>query len=773
MTTHQFKNLDPGSTTLRRNRAIALATHVESLESRRLFTAVFSTLAAFGSAPQGILPESTLSVDGSGNLYGDATSGGASDDGTVFEITHGSGAITTLASFDGVNGKTPEGSVIIDAGGDLFGTTNVGGANGDGTAFEVANGANVVTTLASFNGTDGSNPDTGLILDSAGDLFGTTTAGGAAGDGTVFEVVHGSNAITRLASFSGANGSNPSGSLAIDSSGNLYGATSAGGIDSDGVVFELPKGGGTISALASFNGTNGQAPAGGVVIDGAGNLYGVGFSGGANNVGDVFELVKGASTITALASFNSTNGEYPHTSLTIDSTGNLFGAASSGGADGDGDAFQVVKNSGAITVLSSFDFTDGALPEAGPILSSGNLFGTTDEGGADGVGAVYEVAQGSNAITAIASFSQAASGPAGGLTLDSSGNLFGTTGGGDSEDSGAVFEIASGSNTIDTLASFNGTDGSRPNGGVIEDSSGDLFGTTGGGGLDNDGAVFEIVQGSGVITTLASFTGANGKDPQASSLVLDISGNLYGTTASGGTHDDGSVFEIVKGSKAITTIASFDGSDGANPFDGVILDNQGNLFGTAESGGAGDLGDVFEIVKSSGIITALASFNGANGEGPSSGLAIDSSGNLYGTTQFGGTDSDGIVFKITTAGVETVLYAFTGTTTDGANPATPLIAASDGNLYGTTGSGGNAGCRGGCGTVFKISTAGVEAALYVFTAGGGQSQHGPDPTALLQGSDGNFYGTTAYGGAAGWGAVFKITPAGVGTVLYSFNGTGL
>src|SRR5580693_865347 len=140
---------------------------------------------------------------------------------------------------------------------------------------------------------------------------------------------------------------------------------------------------------------------------------------------------------------------------------------------------------------------------------------------------------------------------------------------------------------------------------------------------------------------------------------------------------------------------------------GVLLGIDGNFYGTTTFGGTGGNGTVFKVTPAS-IETVLHSFAGASdGAEPQAGLVQASDGNLYGTAQFGGTDSDGIVFKITTAGVETVLYSFTGTATDGANPATPLIEASDGNLYGTTGSGGNAGCRGGCGTVFKVSTAGV------------------------------------------------------------------
>jgi uncharacterized repeat protein (TIGR03803 family) len=367
------------------------------------------------------------------------------------------------------------------------------------------------------------------------------------------------------------------------------------------------------------------------------------------------------------------------------------------------------------------------------------------------------------------------------LIQGTDGNFYGTTAAGGAHGWGTVFKVtAAGTETL--LYSFTGgNDGATPQS-LVEGSDGNFYGTNANGGSSacqqGCGTVFKITP-AGVLTSLYVFTGAaDGANPV--SLIQGSDGNFYGTAAYGGVINNscgyagcGVLFKVTPaGAESALYSFTATGSDGGLPV-GVLQGTDGNFYGTTTFGGTGGNGTVFKVTPA-GVETVLHSFAGSSdGAEPQAGLVQASDGNLYGTTQFGGTDSDGIVFKITTAGVETVLYAFTGTTTDGANPATPLIAASDGNLYGTTGSGGNAGCRGGCGTVFKISTAGVEAALYVFTAGGGQSQHGPDPTALLQGSDGNFYGTTAYGGAAGCGAVFKITPAGVGTVLYSFNGTGL
>ena len=182
-----------------------------------------------------------------------------------------------------------------------------------------------------------------------------------------------------------------------------------------------------------------------------------------------------------------------------------------------------------------------------------------------------------------------------------------------------MFEIKAGSNAVTTLVSFNGTNGYEPTASPVEDSSGNLFGTTNQGGSSNDGTVFELKVGSNAVTTLASFNGANGEYPYAG-LVEDSSGNLFGTTFDGGSSSDGTVFEVQAGSGAVTTLATFNNTNGANPRAGVVKDSSGNLFGTTYYGGASNDGTVFEIKAGSGAVTTLVSFNGANGGNPRAGL---------------------------------------------------------------------------------------------------------------------------------------------------------
>src|SRR6516225_1055253 len=331
-------------------------------------------------------------------------------------------SLTTLVNFNGINGWWPVAGLIADASGNLFGTTAGAGVYWDGTVFEIAKTAggyaSAPITLVSFNGTNGSWPAAGLIADSSGNLFGTTSQGGAFENaygfftyGTVFEIVKTASGYasspTTLVSFNGTDGGSPFAGLIADRSGNLFGTTLEGGAYNDGTVFEIVKTASgyasTPTTLVSFNGTNGSWPAAGLIADSSGNLFGTTSQGGAFEnaygfftYGTVFEIVKTASgyasTPTTLVSFNGSDGMFPASGLIADAEENLFGTTSGGGANGQGTVFEIAKTAdgyaSAPTTLVSFNGTNGASPEAGLIADrSGNLFGTTMEGGAYNDGA--------------------------------------------------------------------------------------------------------------------------------------------------------------------------------------------------------------------------------------------------------------------------------------------------------------------------------------------------------------------------------------------------
>jgi uncharacterized repeat protein (TIGR03803 family) len=357
------------------------------------------------------------------------------------------------------------------------------------------------------------------------------------------------------------------------------------------------------------------------------------------------------------------------------------------------------------------------------------------------------------------------------LVQDAAGNLYGTTfdGGasgttGCANDCGVAYALDStGQETL--LYSFDKTVGGKSQGGLIRDSKGNLYGTTqiGGdlncGGGAGCGMVFKL-DAAGTLTVLHTFEGPDGAHPQTA-LLRDTAGNFYGTTLEGGAVNRGTVFKIDTTGKE-TVLHSFRAKDGAWPFSGLIGDAQGNLYGTTEYGGGmtgacGTFGcGVVYKIDRSGYETVLHSFTGgADGSEGGSSLVRDGAGNLYGTTGFGGDLSCfapygcGVVFKLDSAGHETVLYSFQGQP-DGWNPIAGLVRDPAGNFYGTTLRGGAY----GAGTVFELDTTGKETVLYSFTGG----SDGASPYAgLIRDSSNNLYGT-AVGGGRGFGVVFKVTP---------------
>jgi len=351
--------------------------------------------------------------------------------------------------------------------------------------------------------------------------------------------------------------------------------------------------------------------------------------------------------------------------------------------------------------------------------------------------------------------------PSAGVTRDSSGNLYGITNYGGAFGAGAVFKLdASGDERV--LHSFTGgTDGGLPqNNNLILDRRGNIYGmTTGGGSADcpsGCGVVFELHAGAEareVETILHSFTGAaDGYFPFAG-LIRDEVGNFYGSAEFGGS-GAGVIFRLSNGG-VFDVLHSFSGgSDGGCPDGSLLMDRMGELFGVATCGGSfPGAGAIFKMTPD-GTVTVLHNFTGGNdGSIPIGPLVRDVQGNLFGVTQSGGSSGQGVVFKLDPSGTERVLYTFSGGA-DGASPAAGLTLGASGDLYGTTLFGGSF----GLGVVFKVSADGTEAVLHTFT--GGADGANPFGAVLVRDSQGNLYGT-AYGGgnvACTCGVVFKVTP---------------
>lgn len=374
--------------------------------------------------------------------------------------------------------------------------------------------------------------------------------------------------------------------------------------------------------LYSFNGVNdGGSPRAGVIFDKAGNLYG---EAGICNIGedsgwgDIFKLkpTEKAWQMKLLYSFTGGGDGGCPTAVTLDSAGNLYGTTIVGGSPG---------------------------PDDGVVFSL-----TRSEHWTENV--YYEFLGGNDGFS-----------PAGPLFRDQAGNLYGTAEGGQYQGYGVVYELspnANGSWTYTALHEFSGgSDGGNPFGGVVMDGGGNLYGMTSEGGSScNCGVVYELSPNSGTWTetVLYSFAGSpDGATPEFTEPTLDRSGNLYGTTGHGGKNNDGTVFELKKsnGTWKEIVLHSFSGSDGLNPATRVTLDSSGNLYGVTGAGGANNQGVVYKLShsKSKWTETVLHSFTGGSDGGDPwdrGGLSLDGAGNIYGTTYGGGSNNAGTVFEI-------------------------------------------------------------------------------------------------------------------------------
>jgi uncharacterized repeat protein (TIGR03803 family) len=726
-------------------------------------TAVEHVVYTFGNYPHGANPYGTLALDSAGDLYGTTFEGGGANAGVVFEWS--SSGYQPLHDFaGGSDGANPYAGVTLDSAGDIYGTTYNGGPANAGVVYEIPAGGKETVLYSFTGGSDGGHPYAGVILDSSGNLYGTTYQGGASNAGVVYKLSPAGQETVLYAFTGGADGGDPYGGVIFDPQGNLYGTTYAGGNQyyKAGVVYRLNPAG-QENVLYTFPGdADGANPYAGVVRDSAGNLYGT-----VGGVGGIIYKIGPSGTYKTLHQFKGAGPGGLKSGLALDAAGDLYGTTQSGGANNLGVAYKLDTVTG-FQALYSFpgpppqvDFKVSTGPTGGVALdTAGNVYGATPYGGAAGI--VFEApATGAPKVLYTMRGAPGGSTPFGNVIQDAEGNLYGTTAHGGSMSAGVVYKVSrSGEGT--TLYSFTGkADGQFPQSRLARDAGGNLYGTCFGGGASNLGVVFKLSL-SGQLTVLHSFTGGVDGASPAYGVVLDSAGNVYGTTPLGGAgsqtgEQEGVVFKLTP-SGDLTVPHAFTGlADGGMPEADLFIDAQGNLYGTASAGGTGG-GVVFELTASGQYEVLYAFPGGASGGEPLGGVIMDAEGNLYGTAFGGqlpgGRAGEGVVFMLDHEGAYSVLYTFTGGS-DGAIPIGDIARDAANNLYGVTAAGGPASCTVWCGVVYEITPSGEEIVLHGFTGG---SDGGGSSAGVLRGASGDIYGTTSYGGAAGAGVVFRIAP---------------
>lgn len=661
------------------------------------FTELYGFLSAWN-------PQAGLIQGTNGILYGTTTGGGDYGYGMVFQMTT-NGLLTPMVSFSVTNGAAPQARLLQTADGNLFGTTYYGGTNailgmGYGTIFKVSP-AGTLTSMFSFNGTNGANPTAGLVQAWDGNLYGTTLNGGTKGFGTIFKISTNGSFSTVL-SFVGTNGTYPQAALIPGTNQSLFGSTSRGGSSFRG----FGSGDGTIFSLS----TNG--------------------------------------TLTIMTNLSTLTGTQPLAELAQGADGNFFGTTSFYGPGGKGSLFKLSAGGKFTYFTNTGSFGSG--------LASGNdgaLYGTSSD-------AVFKITT-NGTLSYVAQFYQTnGSTPVGTLLAGMDGNFYGVTSAGGAHDCGTIYKVSP-AGMITTLTSFSNPAGAEPHADLIQGNDGTFYGTTRFGGEYNLGTIFRVGT-NGTLFTMVSFNGINGSSPLAG-LLQATDGWLYGAASQGGASNGGTLFRVATNGQ-LEVLIDFKGTNGAFPAGGLIQGRDGNFYGTSEGGGQGH-GTVFRF-STNGTLSLLAVFDSSNtGTEPVARLMQAADGSFWGTAAYGGPTGDGSAFQVKTNGTLSVNpfsnYHGSSVYLDGTQPFSSLIEGKDGNIYGTTSASG----LNGVGAVFKVipGIAGGYIAQFGY-------DHGDTPLAgLIMGTDGMFYGTTSAGGTKGFGTIFRLNPGGTLNVLYAFD----
>ena len=707
-------------------------------------------------------------------IWGVTTAGGHFNGGTIFR-TDGSGTNYALKkSMFQYTGEYAKSNLFQASNGKLYGMTSsccVFGAYG--IFFQYDPVTKEYDKVVDFNDTlKGSDPEGGVIQASDGKLYGMTCKGGIKDWGVIFQYDPVTATFTKKFDFDNKNGSYPQGNLIQATDGKLYGLANTGGANDFGVLFQYDPLTATFTKKFDFDGDQrGSNPLGSLIQAKNGKLYGLTSGGGTSGLGTLFEYDPITSTLVKKIEFSgATDGSRPHGSLTEASDGNLYGLTTSGGANDLGVLFQYDPSSAAYSVKLEFNGTvNGANPKSSLVAAAnGKLYGTTENGGAYEEGLVFEYDPLTSTFKKKIEFNDkgklTGKYPIGSLTVGKDGMLYGMTYTGGIAGVGVLYKLDPVTSTFSKEFDFHASsNGSTPTGSLMEAKDKMLYGITQTGGLNDKGTIFQYDPTFDVYTKKFDFDGKSGAMPTGPMMQAD-DGKIYGTTQEGGTNDRGVLFQFDPVTATCIAKVEFDGTNGSSPYGELMQANNGKIYGMTREGGTNNEGVIFQFDPVTSDYSKKFDFgdNTANGKYPEGGLTEGADGKLYGVATSGGlttssfADGLGVLFQFDPAtATYTKKFDFDGLSIGG-NPNGTLMKTPNGKLYGLTTYGGtiDKDHPSGHGVLFQFDpvTSGVSGMLNFNGVGKGSRPNG----SLLLASDGNFYGVTNYGGLFNMGVLFQV-----------------
>lgn len=646
------------------------------------------------SADNGTSPVGNV-LSYNGKLYGMTQGGGANDEGTIFSLDPSGNTFTVLHDFTTSYGDNlnPSDS-LIEAGGIFYGMTEKGGANDSGTIFSFDPSGNTFTVLYSFSAATGDKPF-GTLIDVGGILYGTAEFDGAGDSGVIFGYNLSTNTYSDLHDFNqNVEGANPGGAL-IDVGGLLYGTTQTGGVHGGGTLFTFDPSNNTFADIHDFNsGTDGSKP-GAYLLDAGGIVYGTAAFEGTHNGGTIFSYNTSNTTFTTIFNFDpATDGSDPEGGLTYIS-GVLYGTTKNDGANGSGGTVYSYAISGdTFTDLHDFDNNDpnnAGNPQGGVVNVGGTLYGLTSSN------VFFSIASSGTNFTVVHLFGTPITfgGGPGNTLLPYQGLLYGVMSGGGTHDSGVIFSFDPSDDTYHDLYDLNySADGSTPLGGLIN-VNGIFYGVTTSGGANDYGTLFSFDPSNDTFTKLHDLN-LDTDGGRVYGNLLDVNGVLYGMTYAGGLDGNGVIFSFDPAHDTFADVHDFNGDDGGFP-NGSLINVGGILYGLTTSKGVNNDGTLFSLNPSDDAFRVLHAFSAASDGSDPPGNLLDVGGVLYGMTSVGGANDYGTIFSYDVShDTFTKLHDF-DSSTEGDGPYSSFVELG-GLLYSSTGEGGS----GSVGTLFSF-----------------------------------------------------------------------